>query len=150
VTFLVQFKRFRRGVLEVTRTLHLRSIDGAAALAHARSLAGTRHWPAGTDALRVVDDNGRTLLDWRVPAATSSSSTSSPDPVPGQRTTTEPRPTLATATEPLEESRSGRAMGQHMLAAGQPVSYAEDGQPDIWKGGYEIVRLDAPSKSHNT
>jgi hypothetical protein len=72
--FLVQFKRFRRGVLEVTRTLHLPSIDGAAALAHARSLAGTRHWPAGTDALRVMDDNGRTLLDWRVPAATLSPS----------------------------------------------------------------------------
>ena len=84
MTFLVQFKRFRRGVLEVTRTLHLPSIDGAAALAHARSLAGTRHWPAGTDALRVMDDNGRTLLDWRVPAATSTPSTSSPDPGPDQ------------------------------------------------------------------
>ena len=57
---------------------------------------------------------------------------------------------LATATKPLEESRSGRAMSQHMFAAGQPVSYAENGQPDIWKGGYEIVRLDAPSKSHNS
>jgi hypothetical protein len=27
---------------------------------------------------------------------------------------------------------------------GQAVSYAEDGQPEIWKGGYEIVRLDDP------
>jgi hypothetical protein len=69
VTILVQFKRFRRGVLEVTRSLHRPSIDDAAALAHARSLAGTRHWPAGTDALRVMDNNGFTLLDWRVPAA---------------------------------------------------------------------------------
>jgi hypothetical protein len=25
---------------------------------------------------------------------------------------------------------------------GQSVSYAEDGQPEIWKGRYEIVRLD--------
>jgi hypothetical protein len=25
---------------------------------------------------------------------------------------------------------------------GEPISYAEDGQPEIWKGGYEIVRLD--------
>jgi len=27
---------------------------------------------------------------------------------------------------------------------GQAVSYAEDGQPETWKGGYEIVRLDEP------
>src|SRR5215207_8806538 len=56
VTFLVQFKRFRRGVPEVIRTLSLSTIDGAAALAFTRSLAGTRHWPARTDALRVMDD----------------------------------------------------------------------------------------------
>src|SRR5829696_4754370 len=69
VTFLVQFKRFRRGVPEVIRTLSLSTIDGAAALAFTKSLAGTRHWPPRTDALRVMDDGGRTLLDWTVPAA---------------------------------------------------------------------------------
>jgi hypothetical protein len=30
-----------------------------------------RHWPTPTDALRVMDDGGRTLLDWTLPAATS-------------------------------------------------------------------------------
>ena len=29
---------------------------------------------------------------------------------------------------------------------GQAVSYAEDGQPETWKGGYEIVRLDDPHR----
>ena len=53
MTFVVQFKRFRRGVLEVIRTLPVVTIDGAAALAHAKSLVGTRHWPSQTDALRV-------------------------------------------------------------------------------------------------
>jgi hypothetical protein len=69
VTFVVQFKRFRRGVPEVIRTLPVATIDGAAALAYAKSLVGTRHWPGQADALRVIDDRGRTLLDWTVPAA---------------------------------------------------------------------------------
>jgi hypothetical protein len=73
--FLVQFERFRRGVLEVTRTLRLPSVDGAAALEYTQHLAGTRHWPGRTDALRVMDDHGRTRLDWRVPAPTPSPST---------------------------------------------------------------------------
>ena len=69
MTFLVQFKRLRRGVPEVIRTLPITAIDGAAALAYAKSLVGTRHWPGQTDALRVMDDRGRTLLEWTVPAA---------------------------------------------------------------------------------
>ena len=69
MTFVVQFKRFRRGVPEVIRTLPITASDGAAALAYAKSLVGTRHWPGQTDALRVMDDRGRTLIDWTVPAA---------------------------------------------------------------------------------
>ncbi|MBL0406645.1 hypothetical protein JKG68_22070 [Microvirga aerilata] len=73
MTFLVQFKRFPRGVPEVIRTLPIAAIDGAAALAFARGRAGMKHWPTRTDAVRVMDDNGRTLLtypcsnggDWR-------------------------------------------------------------------------------------
>ena len=68
VTYMVQFRRLRRGVSEVIRTLFFETVDGAAALASAQSLAGTRHWPVRTDALRVMDDGGRTLLDWTVPA----------------------------------------------------------------------------------
>ena len=40
MTFLIQFKRFRRGVPEVIGTLPIAAADGAAALAFARSLAG--------------------------------------------------------------------------------------------------------------
>jgi hypothetical protein len=91
VTFLVQFKRFRRGVPEVIRTLSLSTIDGAAALAFTRSLAGTRHWPPRTDALRVMDDGGRTLLDWTVPVAPRQSDTNSRALGPAEPTSHEPR-----------------------------------------------------------
>ena len=47
-------------------------------------------------------------------------------------------------SEHPEENRSPPASGEHLVAVGQAVSYAEDGQPETWKGGYEIVRLDDP------
>src|SRR5688500_16899665 len=90
--FLVQFKRFRRGVPEVIGTLPIAATDGAAAMAFARSLAGKRRWPARTDALRVMDDGGRTLLDWTVPVAAAQPLTPSPTPVPANPTGKEPRP----------------------------------------------------------
>jgi hypothetical protein len=68
VTYMIQFRRLRRGIPEVIRTLSFDAVDGAAALASAQSLAGTRHWPVRADSLRVMDDHGRTLLDWVVPA----------------------------------------------------------------------------------
>jgi hypothetical protein len=73
--FIVQFKRLRRGVPEVIREFHVPSVDGAAALAAAQGIIGTRHWPVRTDALRVMDDGGRTLLDWTVPAGIQQPST---------------------------------------------------------------------------
>jgi len=91
VTFLVQFKRFRRGVPEVIRTLSLSTIDGAAAMTFARSLAGTRHWPPRTNALRIMDDSGRTLLDWTVPVAASQPDTNSRAPGPAEPTSQELR-----------------------------------------------------------
>jgi hypothetical protein len=75
MTFIVQFRRLRRGVPEVIRELHIPSVDGAAALAAAQGIVGTRRWPARTDALRVMDDGGRTLLDWTVPAGIPQPST---------------------------------------------------------------------------
>ena len=78
MTFLIQFKRFRRGVPEVIGTLPIAAADGAAALAFARSVAGMRRWPSRTDALRVMDDGGRTLLDWTVPVAPRSRSPPQP------------------------------------------------------------------------
>ena len=91
MTFLVQFKRFRRGVPEVIRTLSLSTIDGAAAMTFARSLAGTRHWPPRTDALRVIDDSGRTLLDWVVPVVLTHPDANSRAPGPAEPTSHEPR-----------------------------------------------------------
>ncbi len=144
MTFLIQFKRFRRGVPEVIGTLPIAAADGAAALAFARSLAGLRRWPTRTDALRVMDDGGRTLLDWTVPVATAQPLASSPTPVPAKSTGKEPRRASLIAMEQPEESPSAPSLGRHRFAVGQAVSYAEDGQPEIWKGGYEIVRLDDP------
>ena len=92
MTFLIQFKRFRRGVPEVIGTLPIAAADGAAALAFARSLAGMRRWPSRTDALRVMDDGGRILLDWTVPAAAALPLTSSPTPGPAEPAGREPRP----------------------------------------------------------
>ena len=144
MTFLVQFKRLRRGVPEVVRTTSFAAVDGAAALAHARSLAGTRYWPVGTYALRVMDDRGRTLLEWTVPPVTVHPSTSVLRPAPAEPTNDKLQPEPPIATDNPEESPSKPALGRHLFAVGQPVSYGEDGRPDIWKGGYEIVRLDDP------
>ena len=74
MTFLVQFIRFRRGVPEVIRTLQLAAADGSSALARAKSLVGTASWPMRTDSLRVMDDGGRTLINWIVPVAPAQSS----------------------------------------------------------------------------
>ena len=104
MTFLIQFKRFRRGVPEVIGTLPIAAADGAAALAFARSLAGMRRWPSRTDALRVMDDGGRTLLDWTVPVATAQPVTSSPTPVPAKPAGKEPRPAPLMTAEHPEES----------------------------------------------
>ncbi|WP_157934425.1 hypothetical protein [Microvirga ossetica] len=144
MTFLIQFKRFRRGVPEVIGTLPIAAADGAAALAFARSVAGMRRWPSRTDALRVMDDGGRILLDWTVPVAAAQPLTSSTSPVPTKPAGKEPRPAPLMTAEHPEDSPSTPTLGQHRFAVGQAVSYAEDGQPEIWKGGYEIVRLDDP------
>ena len=145
MTFLVQFKRYRRGVLEVIGTQPVVAADGAAALAFVQSPAGMRRWPARTDALRVMDDGGRTLLDWTVPVAIVQPVTNSPRPVPAKTTGKESRPVPLMAAEHLEERPSAPApLGQHRFAVGQAVSYAEDGRHEVWKGGYEIVRLDDP------
>jgi hypothetical protein len=144
MTFLIQFKRFRRGVPEVIGTLPIAAADGAAALAFARSLGGMRRWPSRTDALRVMDDSGRTLLDWTVPVATAQPVTYAPTSVPAKPSGDAPRRAPPRMAKHSDESRSTPTSGEHLFAVGQAVSYAEDGQPETWKGGYEIVRLDDP------
>jgi len=66
VTFLVQFFRLRRGLPDVIRTLNLAAENAVAALAGAkRVVAGSG--PSRREAIRVMDDCGRTLIDWRMP-----------------------------------------------------------------------------------
>lgn len=142
--FLVQFERFRRGVPEVIGTLPIVAADGAAALAFVRSLAGMRRWPPRTDALRVMDDGGRTLLDWTAPVAAAEPVTYAPASAPAKPRGGVPRRNPPRLAKHSEESRSMATSGKHLFAVGQAVSYAEDGQPETWKGGYEIVRLDDP------
>ncbi len=142
--FLVQFKRYRRGVLEVIGTLPIAATDGAAALGAAQSPSGMRRWPPRTDALRVMDEGGRTLLDWTVPAAIAQPVASPSNRVPTKPAGKEARPAPLLMAEQPEENLTTHLAGRHRFAVGQAVSYAEDGQPEIWKGGYEIVRLDDP------
>jgi hypothetical protein len=142
--FLVQFKRIRRGVPEVIGTLPIAAADRAAALALVQSLAGERRWPTRTDALRLMDDGGRTLHDWAAPAATATPVAYSPGRVPTGPAGKAPRLAPLVLAEQSEECPSTPAPSQHRFAVGQPVSYAEDGQPETWRGGYEIVRLDDP------
>ncbi|HZH12098.1 MAG TPA: hypothetical protein VEZ24_17235 [Microvirga sp.] len=144
--FLIQFKRYRRGVLEVIGTLPIIAPDGAAALGFAQGPAGMRRWPPRTDALRVMDDEGRTLLDWTVLAIAPQPVTNAPTSFPTKPVGRELRPAPLMTAEQPEESSTTRPMGCHRFAVGQAVSYAEDGQPEIWKGGYEIVRLDDPRR----
>ena len=119
MTFLIQFKRFRRGVPEVIGTLPIAATDGAAALAFARSLAGMRRWPPRTDALRVMDDGGRTLLDWIVPAATAQPVTYAPTPVPAKPSWRRSRAQRSAITaEHPEESPSTPASGAAPFCCG--------------------------------
>ena len=69
MSFLVQFLRFRRGVPEVVRTLHFQIGNSEEALQAAKARMRAGGWPARTDALRVMDAGGRTLIDWLAPAA---------------------------------------------------------------------------------
>ena len=144
--FLVQFKRFRRGVPEVIGTLPIVAADGAAALALVRSLAGMRRWPTRTDALRLMDDGGRTLLDWTAPVAAAEPVSYVPTSTPGKATGDVPRRAPPRVAEHPEENQLMPASGEHLFAVGQAISYAEDGQPESWKGGYEIIRLDDPQR----
>ena len=65
--FFVQFIRFRRGVPEAIRTIPIDADHCEAALARVSARSGTGTWPMNTEALRVMDDGGRTVLQWMVP-----------------------------------------------------------------------------------
>ena len=145
--FLVQFVRFRRGVPEVVRTLRVEARDGPAALAHTKRLAATRSWPMRTEAIRVMDDGGRTLIDWNVPVPAARPTPSWHQAV-RERINRGAPATLHSAPNELPGGNSvALTIGRHLFDVGQPVSYAEDGRPEIWAGGYEIIALGDPRAS---
>lgn len=151
MTFLVQFSRIRRGAREVIRTVTVAAGDSSAALARARSCIGTsRLWPVKTDALRVMDDGGRTLLDWDVPARDAQPSPSSPNLIARTRFQSGALP--ASQSPPDDPTRAvAAAPTDHThLEVGQAISYAEDGQPEIWKGGYQIIGETEPNAAEAT
>jgi hypothetical protein len=43
----------------------------------------------------------------------------------------------------IDGERGVFPVGTHRFDVGQPVSYADDSKPEIWKGGYEIIQLPA-------
>ena len=141
MTFLVQFIRFRRGVPEVIRTLTLAAADASAALARAKRLV-VGSWPSRTEALRVMDDGGRTLINWIVPVATAQPVAYLPVVSLRERTYDEPLPTPALVSKELPRGLLPTFPSKlHRFDAGQAVSYAEDDKPESWKGGYDIIGL---------
>jgi len=146
MTYLVQFKRLRRGVMEVIRTIPIEGADSTAALEDAKGLAGTRHWPARTGSLRVMDESGHTLLDWTVPGPPDHPVAALRARIHATRTGGKRSPAPSIAPRRSEVSRFYPAQGHHRFAVGQAISYAEDDKPEIWRGGYEIVGLDDPRR----
>ncbi len=142
--FHVQFVRFKRGEPEVIRTLSLEAADGCAALARVTDRTGVGTWPMNTAALRVMDHSGRTVLDWMVPSPSGEplpAPFQAPDRLPSQDTmlvSNTPKPGT------LPERARSEPLGQHLLDVGQSISYAQDGKPEHWQGGYEIVNAVDP------
>jgi hypothetical protein len=150
MNFLVQFIRFRRGVPEAIRTLPFAAADAANALARAKGLIDRGSYPIRTEALRVMDDGGRTLIDWTVPIAAEQSTAYAARPVSAPfshiREIHVPEATaLAPSVERMPDTREAPVrMRHHQFEVGEPISYTEDGKSAASKGGFEIVRLDHP------
>jgi hypothetical protein len=135
MSFLVQFLRSRRGVPEVVRTLHLPAATAAGALNIAKTRVGAASWPMRITALRVMDDGGRTLIEWLVPKEAPLPTVDTVSMAAQHRmavTTTSP------ARLPLAKVDTERPDHQS-FEIGQAVTYATDAQPDIWRGGFDIM-----------
>ena len=137
MTFLVQFVR---GARVVIRTAPVEAEDARTALSRAVSCIGTSRWPVNSEAVRVMDDGGRTLLDWSMPPSPRQSSS-----VASGR---EAQSNFDVSPRLLSSPRSVEGLGavgyaahtnDPHLAVGHAISYAEDGQPQDWKGGFQIT-----------
>jgi len=137
---LMQFLRLRRGVSEVVHTVDFEG-DASAVLAEGARLVRRGHWPARADGLRAIDHCGRTLMRWELADDADQPSPALLAPALKRGIAKEPTMPL-----PLHDHK-GRVVpvGSHHFDMGQPVSYAEDDRPDIWKGGYEIIGLSDPA-----
>lgn len=145
MTFLVQFIRFRRGAPVPIRTLAFDAPDPLSALTRAKGLMAGRSYPMRTEALRVMDDGGRTLIDWTAPVTAEQPvayiATSDP---PTSYQHSKPVPLLAPEEIRPELRATALTTQRHQFEAGQPISYTEDGRSDIASGGFEIVELCDP------
>jgi hypothetical protein len=139
MTFIIQFIRTRRGARVVIRTISLEASDSSAALAHTTSLIGSSRWPANTDAVRVMDDAGRTLLDWSMPVPDRHTAAPSPCPAEDGRIESSTSPASRSPASGPTRVVDPPRVEHPRLEVGQAISYAEDGLPQIWKGGYEIA-----------
>ena len=106
MSMMVQFLRFRRGVPEVVSTRTYPGTDEHAALDRAVALRGGRAWPFQTEAIRILGDNGRTLLQVLMPDRGSTSSENfgslNDRPPLARRDVVEPsRPASPAATSPI-------------------------------------------------
>ena len=137
----MQFLRLRRGVSEVVYTIDFEG-DVSAVVAEGARLVRRGRWPARADGLRAVDQCGRTLMRWEM-AADADQPSSALLAADSNRGTVE-EPTLP---RPLPDYLKAGVLpgGSHHFDVGQPVSYADDDEPDIWKGGYEIIELPIPA-----
>jgi hypothetical protein len=138
---LMQFLRLRRGVSEVVYTIDFAG-DVSAVLAEGARLVRRGRWPARADGLRAVDQCGRTLMRWEVAADIDQPSSALLAAASDRGTVEEP-----TMPRHSRDHLKGGVFprGAHHFDVGQPVSYADDDEPDTWKGGYEIIELPVPA-----
>jgi hypothetical protein len=138
---LMQFLRLRRGVSEVVYTIDFKG-DVSAVLAEGARLVRRGRWPARADGLRAIDQCGRTLMRWEIAVDTDQPSAALLATASKRGTAGEPRLPL-----PARDYLPGGVLPDrlHHFDVGQPVSYADDVEPDIWKGGYEIIELPIPA-----
>ena len=135
MSFLVQFLRFGRGVPEVVRTLHFQVGSSEDALQAAKARMGAGAWPTPTDALRVMDDGGRTLIGWLAPTAPLPPYVDTESQAAQQRMAA-----LSGGPVPIVRHLEARGLpDREHFEVGQAVTYASDAQPDVWRGGFEIL-----------
>ena len=128
MSFLVQFLSFRRGVPEVVRTLHLQAGSSEDALQTAKTRMGAGSWPVRTDALRVMDDGGRTLINWLAPAAPPPPYVDTASQAAQHRMAA-----LSKGPVPIGRNHEARVLpDREHFEVGQAVTYASDSRPDVW------------------